>query len=88
MEDYLELIEEHQHNKVFNAFEKVLVAAQRAKILHDLEEPSKAVLPHKPSYQALLEIKKGLIQSTYEAPPKEVSTPKSVEESQESAEEH
>lgn len=67
-EDYLELIEEHQQNTEYNAFEKVLIAAQRAKKLHDLEKPAQARLSRKPAYQALLEIKYGLIEPTYEPP--------------------
>lgn len=67
-EDYLELVEEHQQNTKYNAFEKVLIAAQRAKKLHDLEKPAQVRFTRKPSYQALLEIKHGLVKPTYESP--------------------
>ena len=64
--DYLKLVEEHNNYSGINLFEKVLVIAKRAKSLHSLDEPAKAALSHKPTYQAILESNEGnlLIKTT------------------------
>ncbi|MAE17105.1 MAG: hypothetical protein CL923_02360 [Deltaproteobacteria bacterium] len=69
-QDYLKLIEEHRKESTINLFEKVLITAQRAKSLYELDEPAKAALPHKPTFQAILETNEGSI-----VPLREAQTP-------------
>ena len=57
--DRSEVIETHEHIKDFNRFEKVLMAASRAKEFYDSEAPTRANLIHKPTYQALMEVNEG-----------------------------
>ena len=73
--DYLSFIEDHQKVMPYNKFEKVIVAAKRAKEIYEAENPetehhqiSKKFFDdrHKPEYRAILEINesKVLIEST------------------------
>ncbi len=64
-QDYLKLMEEHRTSDKINLFEKVLVTAQRAKSLYELDEPSKAAFQHKPTFQAILETNEGKIRLTH-----------------------
>ena len=58
-ESYLDLMETHKQNKKVNLFEKVIVMTKRAKSLYSLEVSARARLKHTPTYQAILESKKG-----------------------------
>ena len=60
--EYMRMMEEHSSSQVGNLFEKVLVTAKRAKSLYELDEPRKAALNHKPTFQAILETNEGMIQ--------------------------
>ena len=60
-QDYLKLVEEHRSDASINLFEKVLITAKRAKSLYELDEPAKAALGHKPTFQAILETNEGSI---------------------------
>lgn len=60
--NYLKFFEEHQGERHFSLFEKVIMTAQRAKSLYELDEPSRVALIHKPTYQAILESNEGKIQ--------------------------
>jgi len=62
---YLDLIEEFPRNPGYTQFEKILVAAKRAK---DLHEEDRAPLAHNhltAAYTALQEYKEGAILPTY-----------------------
>ncbi|SVB33586.1 uncharacterized protein METZ01_LOCUS186440 [marine metagenome] len=59
--EYLKMMEEHSSNNTINLFQKVHVTAKRAKSLYELDEPSKASLKHKPTFQAILETNEGKI---------------------------
>ncbi len=72
-QDYLKLIEEHSKASTINLFEKVLITAKRAKSLYELDEPAKAALPHKPTFQAILETNEGSIVPLRAAPAPESS---------------
>ncbi len=70
--DYLKFVEEHRDYAGFNEFEKVLMAARRAKDIYEVESTveqaeeqnpanppkkrRKSALAHKPTYRAILEI--------------------------------
>ena len=69
-QDYLKLVEEHRFDASINLFEKVLITAKRAKSLYELDEPAKAALAHKPTFQAILETNEGSI-----VPLREAQTP-------------
>ena len=58
-DDYLKLVEEHSQDDKINLFEKVLTMAKRAKSLYSLEESSRSLLKHKPTFQAILENNEG-----------------------------
>ena len=59
--EYLKMMEEHSSINTINLFRKVHVTAKRAKSLYELDEPSKASLNHKPTFQAILETNEGKI---------------------------
>ena len=68
--DYLKFVED-QRNKNYNWFEKVLMASKRAKDLYDKQSPEeskRAVVGHKPTYQAILEINEGKTHLRYRSP--------------------
>ena len=58
-ESYLNLMEEHKQDEKVNLFEKVITMTKRAKSLYSLEESARAVLKHKPTFQAILENNEG-----------------------------
>lgn len=55
------MMEEHSSVNTVNLFQKVHVTTKRAKSLYELDEPSKASLNHKPTFQAILETNEGKI---------------------------
>ena len=59
--EYLKMMEEHSSVNTVNLFQKVHVTTKRAKSLYELDEPSKASLKHKPTFQAILETNEGKI---------------------------
>jgi len=59
--EYLKMMEEHSSVNTVNLFQKVHVTTKRAKSLYELDEPSKASLNHKPTFQAILETNEGKI---------------------------
>ena len=59
--EYLRMMEEHSSVNTVNLFQKVHVTTKRAKSLYELDEPSKASLNHKPTFQAILETNEGKI---------------------------
>lgn len=70
---YLDLIEEFPQDPTLTQFEKILVAAKRAKDLHD-EDKAQLVFNHITSpYLALQELRDGMISAVYkeEEPPAE-----------------
>ena len=54
------LVEEHNNNEL-NLFKKVLVTTKRAKSLYSLEESARAILKHKPTFQAIMENNEGQV---------------------------
>jgi DNA-directed RNA polymerase subunit K/omega len=54
-------MEEHNKQDGINLFEKVLVAAKRAKTIYEMDEEEKLELEHKPTFQAILETNEGRI---------------------------
>lgn len=61
---YLDLVEEYPRDYKTTLFEKILMATKRAKDLRNGKVP---LLPpeHKEPYQALLEIREGLLELAY-----------------------
>ena len=55
------MMEEHSSMNTVNLFQKVHITTKRAKSLYELDEPSKASLNHKPTFQAILETNEGKI---------------------------
>jgi len=62
---YLDLIEEYPRDPKLTQFEKILLAAKRAKDLHDHDKISLADDHFTSPYLALQEIKEGKINLTY-----------------------
>jgi DNA-directed RNA polymerase subunit K/omega len=62
---YLDLVEEYPRNPKITQFEKVLVAAHRAKDLHDHDKVELAHNHFTAAYTALEEMKEGIILSVY-----------------------
>ena len=60
-EEYLKMMEEHSSVNTVNLFQKVHATTKRAKSLYELDEPGKASLNHKPTFQAILETNEGKI---------------------------
>ncbi len=69
--DYLSFVEDHQKVMPYNEFEKVVVAAKRAKEIYEAENPEVENFhvgkkffddQHKPGYRAILEINEGKVQ--------------------------
>ena len=85
-QDYLKLVEEHSQATPINLFEKVLITAKRAKSLYELDEPTKASLAHKPTFQAILETNEGSIVPLTAGQVQEATEAEDAAESAESAE--
>jgi len=80
----LSLVEEYPKDTQLTQFEKVLVAAKRAKDLHKGTRGPVVESDHKDTYIALEELKAGAIHSTYkEEEPGELPAPLAEEEEEE-----
>ena len=62
---YLDLVEEFPRDNEQTQFEKILVAAKRAKDLHDHDKIPLAYNHHTAPYLALQELREGKITSVY-----------------------
>ena len=62
---YLDLVEEFPRNPEMTQFEKILLAAKRAKDLHNDDRAPMSVAHHTASYTALQELRSGLILPVY-----------------------
>ena len=81
---YLDLVEEFPRDNVQTQFERILVAAKRAKDLHDHDKIPLAYNHHTAPYLALQELREGKIISVYrEEEPKEVLAEGEGEENEE-----
>lgn len=64
--EYLDLVEEIPKHPEYTTFEKILLASRRAKDLHNEDRASLAEVHHRSAaYQALQEIKEGVIRLAY-----------------------
>jgi DNA-directed RNA polymerase omega subunit len=78
---YLALVEEYPKDPTLTQFEKVLVAAKRAKDLHKGTRSQLVESEHKDTYVALEELKTDSIHSSYkEEEPSELPAPVAEEE--------
>ena len=81
---YLTLVEEYPKDASMTQFEKVLVAAKRAKDLHKGTRSPLVESEHKDTYVALEELKTSSIRSSYkEEEPSELPAPAVEEEEEE-----
>lgn len=62
---YLELVEEFPKSPELTQFEKILVAAKRAKDLHDHDKIELVHIHFTAPYTALQELKQGMIRPVY-----------------------
>ena len=81
---YLKLVENYPRQVEVTQFEKVLVAAKRAKDLHNGGKVPLIDTEHKPAYAALEELRDGIILRVYRAEePVPVAVPAPEEDEEE-----
>ncbi|HUJ73992.1 MAG TPA: DNA-directed RNA polymerase subunit omega [bacterium] len=81
---YLALVEEYPKKSELTQFEKVLVAARRAKDLHRGQQAQLVESEHKEPYVALEELREGKIHRVYrEEEPAELAAPAAEETEEE-----
>lgn len=78
-----DLVEEHPKEVGFSQFERIVLAAKRAKDIHNLNRTSLVDTHHKAAYTALLELQQGMITPVYreEVPEEELETAQELEDS-------
>ena len=80
---YLDLVENYPKQPELTQFEKVLIAARRAKDLHNGGKVALVDSEHKPGYQALEELKAGIILRVYRQNEPQALPPAAGEEDEE-----
>jgi DNA-directed RNA polymerase omega subunit len=83
---YLKLVETYPKQPEITQFEKVLVAAKRAKDLHNGGKVPLLDTEHKPSYAALEELREGIIRRVYREPEPEQLAATTAEEAEDEEE--
>jgi DNA-directed RNA polymerase omega subunit len=83
---YLKLVEDYRKDNALTQFEKVLVAARRAKDLHNGGKVPLVDTEHKPSYAALEELKENIILPVYRAEEATPLPPAAAEEGEDEEE--
>lgn len=81
--EFLDLVEELPKHPEYTTFEKILLASRRAKDLHNEDRASLAEVHHRSAaYQALQEIKEGVVRLAYreEEPAPQITDDESEEE--------
>lgn len=81
---YLDLVEEFPREPEITQFEKIIIAARRAKDLHDHDKVELVHTQLTAPYTALGELREGMIRPTYAA---EEETPVMLEDDAEDADE-